>query len=221
MSRLLITGFGPFPTVPNNPSARLARRLAASPHLRRILGTTPDCLVLDTRYGALETQLAPALARRPKGILMLGVAARRSRVCVETRAVNRVSRLFPDASGSVGRTLAFDPDGPAQRRSPAAAQVQVALRRVGLAAAVSRDAGRYLCNASYYRGLEQGCPAVFLHIPMPPRTRRPKAGGGRRRPALDRWAAAFAEAARVLALRGRARPSALDQAHSRWASFAS
>lgn len=213
MSRLLITGFGPFPTVPDNPSGRLARRLAASPHLRRILGRMPDCLVLDTRYGALDTQLAPALAERPETVLMIGVAARRRRVCVETRAVNRVSRLFPDADGCVSRRLAFDPGGPAQRLSPAASQVRMALRRAGLDAAASRDAGRYLCNASYYRVLEQGCPAVFLHIPMPPRTPRPKAGRGRSRPALDLWAEAFAEAARVLLLRSRM--SAGRQAHSR------
>ena len=204
MSRLLITGFGPFPTVPDNPSARLARRLAASPHLRRILGHTPHCLVLDTRYDALDTGLAPALARGPRAVLMIGVASRRSRVCVETRAVNRVSRLFPDASGAVGGSLAFDSDGPPQRWSAAAAQVRVALRRAGLDAAASRDAGRYLCNASYYRVLATGRPALFLHIPMPPRTRRPQLGGGRGRPALDLWAEAFIEAARVLALRGRA-----------------
>ncbi|MEH3117440.1 MAG: peptidase C15 [Methylorubrum populi] len=204
MSRLLVTGFGPFPTVPDNPSGRLARRLAASPHLRRILGQAPDCLVLDTRYGALDTQLAPALAKKPDAVLMIGVAARRRRVCVEIRAVNRVSRLFPDAGGAVGRTLTFEPDGPARRWSPAAGQVRIALKRAGLDAAASRDAGRYLCNASYFRVLERGCPAVFLHIPMPPRTKRPRAGGGRRRPALDLWAEAFAEAARALALRGRA-----------------
>ena len=213
MSRLLITGFGPFPTVPDNPSGRLARRLTGSAHLRLILGQAPDCLVLDTRYGALDTQLAPALAKRPLAVLMIGVAARRPRICVETRAVNRLSRLFPDADGRVSRTLAFDPGGPAQHLSPAASQVRIALRRAGLDAAASRDAGRYLCNASYYRVLEQGCPAVFLHIPMPPRTPRPKAGGGRRRPALDLWAEAFAEAARVLVLRSRM--SAGRQAHSR------
>lgn len=204
MSRLLVTGFGPFPTVPDNPSARLARQLAGSAHLRRVLGQAPDCLVLDTRYAALDAQLVPALAEGPSAVLMIGVAARRSRVCVETRAVNRVSRLFPDAGGAVGRTLAFEPESPAQRQSRAAAQVLVALRRAGLAAVASRDAGRYLCNASYFRTLAADRPVVFLHIPMPPRTRRPKAGGGRRRPALDRWAAAFVEAARVLALRGRA-----------------
>ncbi len=203
MSRLLITGFGPFPGVPDNPSARLARRLAASPHLRRILGACPDCLVLDTRYSALDTQLAPALARKPGAVLMLGVAARRSRVSVEARAVNRVSRLFPDAGGRVGGRLALEPGGAPLRRSAAAMPVGVALRRAGLDAVPSRDAGRYLCNASYYRVLGEGCPATFLHIPMPPRTRRPKAGGGRRRPVLDLWAVAFAEAARVLVLRGR------------------
>ena len=92
MARLLITGFGPFPRVPDNPSARVARRLAALPHLRRILGQAPDGLVLDTRYAALDTQLVPALAREPAAVLMIGVAASRRRVCVETRAVNRVSR---------------------------------------------------------------------------------------------------------------------------------
>ena len=73
--------------------------------------------MLDTRYSALETQLAPVLATRPSAVLMLGVAARRRRICVETRAVNRVSRLFPDTEGSVARTLAFESDGPAQRRN--------------------------------------------------------------------------------------------------------
>lgn len=205
MNRLLITGFGPFPGVPDNPSGRLARRLATLPRLRLILGHRPDCLVLDTRYGALEAHLAPALAREPLAVLMIGVAARRRRVCVESRAVNRVSRLFPDAGGMVGRRFALDPGGPAQRWSPAALPVRAALRRAGLAAAPSRDAGRYLCNASYFRALEKGHPVVFLHIPMPPRTKRRTDGGGRRRPVLDLWAEAFAEAARVLALRGRAR----------------
>ncbi len=95
--------------MPDNPSARVARRLAGLPHLRRILGQAPDCLVLDTRYAALDTQLAPALARRPAALLMIGVAASRRRVCVETRGVNRVSRLFPDAAGAVSRSLALEP----------------------------------------------------------------------------------------------------------------
>ncbi len=202
MGRLLITGFGPFPRVPDNPSARVARRLARLPHLRRILGHAPDCLVLDTRYAALDTQLAPALARKPAAVLMFGVAASRRRVCVETRAVNRVSRLFPDASGAVSYHLAFEPGAPALRRSPAAQAVRVALARAGLEVAASRDAGRYLCTASYFRALAQGCPAVFLHLPMPSRTKRPVRPG---RPHHDPnvWSAAFTEAARALMLRAR------------------
>ncbi|KQT57105.1 peptidase C15 [Methylobacterium sp. Leaf456] len=202
MARLLITGFGPFPRVPDNPSARVARRLAASPHLRRILGHAPDCLVLDTRYAALDTQLAPALAKNPPALLMIGVAASRRQVCVETRAVNRVSRLFPDATGKVSRRLAFEPGAPALRCSPAAEPVWVALERAGLAVAASRDAGRYLCNASYFRALAQNRPVVFLHIPMPPRTKRP-VRAGRLHHDPEVWVAAFAEAARVLMLRAR------------------
>lgn len=202
VARLLITGFGPFPRVPDNPSARVARRLASSSHLRRILGAAPDCLILDTRYAALDTQLAPALARQPAAVLMIGVAASRRRVCVETRAVNRVSRLFPDASGAVSQSLAFESGAPALRRSPATEAVRVSLTRAGLKVAASRDAGRYLCNAAYFRALAQDCPAIFLHIPMPARTKRPLRSD-RPHHDPDAWVAAFAEAARVLMQRAR------------------
>ncbi len=116
--------------------------------------------------------------------------------------MNRVSRLFPDAAGAVSRSLALEPGAPALRRSPSAGTVRVALRRAGLDVAASRDAGRYLCNAAYLRALAEGCPAVFLHIPMPPRTKRP-VRRGRPHHEPDGWVAAFAEAARVLMLRAR------------------
>ena len=80
--------------------------------------------------------------------------------------------------------------------------MRVALKRAGLEVAASRDAGRYLCNAAYFRALAEGCPAVFLHIPMPPRTKRP-VREDRPHHDPDAWVAAFAEAARALMLRTR------------------
>ena len=187
---LLVTGFGPFPRVPVNPSAELAGRIASDPRLRRALGIPPRLLILRTAYAAIPAMLEPALCEGPDAVLMIGVAARASRVRVETRAVNRASQLFPDASGRAAGRLTLDRDGPAIRRSRAAARVLVALRRGGLAAISSRDAGRYLCNASYYRALAEPCPVVFLHIP-------PLPASGRRR-ALDLWTRAGVEAALAL-----------------------
>ncbi|WP_375464439.1 peptidase C15 [uncultured Methylobacterium sp.] len=202
---LLITGFGPFPGMPRNPSAALARRLGTSVRLRLVLGGGLRVQVLETTYAAIDAQLAPALAEGPGAVLMLGVASRAARMRVEARAANRASRLYPDAAGRLASRLALDPDGPAQRRSRVAVQALAILRRHGLAVRPSRDAGRYLCNASYFRALAQACPVLFVHIPPRSRTARPRSRTrpwrGRRDPAAQ--AAALAEVALLLVARAR------------------
>jgi pyroglutamyl-peptidase len=198
---LLITGFGPFPRMPENPSAALARRLGGLPRLRLALGQWPRVLVLRTRYDAIPETFAPALAEGPSAVLMFGVAGGAKRLRVEMRGRNRASRLFPDASGTRPARLTLAADGPAERRSPVAAAAGVILRRHGVPASASRDAGRYLCNASYYRALAEDCPVLFLHIPPRGRTRRPQ----HQRPGTDpqRVLRALAEIAAMLARRGR------------------
>lgn len=203
MPDLLVTGFGPFPRVPRNPSERLARAIAAHPRLR-LRDIRAEALILETAYPAVDAALVPALReRRPAAVLMLGVAARRRVVTVETRALNRVSRLFPDASGRVAPRVAFRPGGPLVRRSRAPVPALLrALRGAGLRADASRDAGRYLCNASSYAALEVGAaPTVFVHVPLP------RGSGPRdRRPSLRAMERGLLEAALVLA-RGARRPS--------------
>lgn len=203
--RLLIVGFGPFPRVPRNPSGLLAKRIARLPRLRRVLGGSPRCLVMRTAYAAIPAELEPALAEEPAAVLMIGVSMRARRIRVEGRAQNRASRLFPDAGGRAARNLALDPDGPPERRSREAARALVTLRRCGLDAAASRDAGRYLCNASYYRVLAGSRPTLFLHIPPLPRLDRPRRDAGQRsrRPRIDVWADAFAQVALGLTLSSR------------------
>jgi pyroglutamyl-peptidase len=173
MRKLLITGFGPFPRVPRNPSETLARAVSEHPRWRR-LGISVEGLVLETRYGAISEQLLPKLeAFEPDVVLMLGVAGRRKHVSIETRAVNRVSRLMPDASGRVLGSLAFRPGAPMAlySRAPDTRMLR-AMRERGIDARLSRDAGRYLCNASFYAVLErrsagQAAQIIFIHIPLP------------------------------------------------------
>ena len=57
LPRLLVTGFGPFPGIPKNPSAVAAGRLAGSPRWRR-LGVDVRVLVLSTTYAAIERAIA-------------------------------------------------------------------------------------------------------------------------------------------------------------------
>lgn len=197
---LLVTGFGPFPGMPDNPSAALARRIAASPRLRAVLGRPARVLVLRTAYSALPEMLAPALAQEPAAVLMIGVAGRSRCPRVEDCARGRASRLRPDTSG---RVAVPEPSAaPPLLRSRGAARALACLRRHGIAVRASHDAGRYLCDAAYHRALCANPDALFVHVPPVPRTRRPL-GARPARAAAPLLARALAEVAVGLVLRAR------------------
>jgi pyroglutamyl-peptidase len=202
--RLLVTGFGPFPGMARNPSAEIARRIAAAPRWRR-LGVAAEALILPTTYAALADVLEPALAKAPDAVLMIGVAGRSRAVRIERQARNRASLLLPDAAGRRPQRLALA-DGPAARRlGTSPARLRALLRRHGIACRVSHDAGRYICNAAYYRALAGPVPVLFVHIPKPPRAGRRRLHAPRRRSWTDALAAALIEAA-ALTLRSGASP---------------
>jgi pyroglutamyl-peptidase len=164
--RVLITGFGPFPGAPFNPSAALAKALARR---RRpaLAGIERTVHVFATTYASVDRDLPKLFAQKPKLdiVLMFGVAGRRHQLCIETRARNAVSLLFPDAGGHRPRR------GVIKLHGPAALAGNAPFARLAGAAGtrLSRDAGRYLCNYVYWRALEQvrgTRPLVqFVHIP--------------------------------------------------------
>jgi pyroglutamyl-peptidase len=177
--RVLITGFGPFPGAPFNPSAALAKALARR---RRpaLAGIERATHVFATTYASVDRDLPKLFARKPKPdvVLMFGVAGRRRQLCIESRARNAVALLFPDASGHRPR------HGVIKLRGPAALTGNTPFARLAGAAGPrarrSRDAGRYLCNYVYWRALEQARgtrPLVqFVHIPPVDAKRRPRRG---------------------------------------------
>lgn len=164
---LLVTGFGPFPGIPVNPSARLAARIAADLRLKRA-GLAATCRLIPTEYAA-AARLIPALIAelRPRAVLMLGVASKRKALSVELFARNRQSILHPDAAGKRPASLLIAPGGPAILRGRAPmVRAKVAGNRAGFTTRLSRSAGTYLCNDGYWRMLEAADgPCLFLHIP--------------------------------------------------------
>jgi pyroglutamyl-peptidase len=173
---ILITGFGRFPGSPVNPSGLVAKRLA---RLRRpaLSGTRRIAHVFATRYDAIDREL-PALLRREKPdiVVMFGVATRARQVRIEGRARNRVSMLFPDAGGYRPTARTITPksgsDGEALHNPLPLARLVRAARTAGVAAVRSRNAGTYLCNYVYWRGLEaaarRGGPSLVIFIHVPP-----------------------------------------------------
>ncbi|MDB5619174.1 pyroglutamyl-peptidase I [Tardiphaga sp.] len=170
--RILITGFGPFPGAPVNPTQALVARLTvlrrpAFADIVRIAHIFPVC------YGAVDRELPQLLARhRPDALLMFGLASRTTFVRVESRARNAVTMLWPDAEHTRVRQAAIVRGAGAQAFGPHTHHLLRAALRTGLDVRASRDAGRYLCNYLGWRGIEAartpGGPALatFVHVPL-------------------------------------------------------
>jgi pyroglutamyl-peptidase len=168
--RVVIAGFGPFPGAPSNPSGHLARALARR---RRpaLAGIDITSHIFATAYAAVDRDLPKLVAQQPDVLLIFGLAGRRREICIETRARNARSILFPDARGYCPDDRAIDAGAasglPGNAPFP---RLLAALRqRSALPARLSRDAGTYLCNYAYWRALRsvrRGRPLVqFVHIP--------------------------------------------------------
>lgn len=173
---VLVTGFGPFPGAPFNPSGPLVRKLAGR---RRPAFADIRLLahVFPTSYRAVDHDLPRLIVEHhPDAILMFGLATRSRHVRIETQARNTLSS-FPDASGRTAKAsaIAAHARSSLQVRAPRSVLLHAA-RRGRIPARLSRDAGRYLCNYLYWRGLEaatqSGGPrlVVFIHIPNVRRT---------------------------------------------------
>ena len=174
---ILLTGFGPFPGAPFNPTGALIDQLARRPHpvlaqVRRLTHVFP------TAYDAVDVELPALLARvEPDVLLMFGLALRTRHLRIETRARNCLSRVVPDAGVHMPLSSLIAPGAPATLPLAAPAhRLVMAARSVGVPAALSHDAGRYLCNYLCWRASEAaartGVPRVFafVHVPRVHRT---------------------------------------------------
>lgn len=154
MTGVLITGFEAWGKVRVNPSGELARAF--------------DGVVLPTEYRASVRVLLRAVReRRPRALLMLGLAANRKAVSVERLAVNADHAKGPDNAGEVRIARTIDRRGPPalESRLPVARMV-AALKRARIPAEQSFHAGTYCCNHLFYVALRRlRIPCGFVHVP--------------------------------------------------------
>jgi pyroglutamyl-peptidase len=172
---ILMTGFGPFPGAPFNPTASLVRSLARQ---RRpaLAGVQLAAHVFATSYAAVDRELPALIARyKPHALLMFGLAPRAKLLRVETRAQNSRSRMA-DVSGAGPRTFEIAHRGARDKALPAPARRLVAaVRSTRVKVTLSRDAGRYLCNYLCWHAVEATQKpagprlAAFIHVPPVPR----------------------------------------------------
>lgn len=217
--RVLITGFGPFPGAPFNPTAQLARTLA---RLRRpaFADMKRTAHVFDVTCAAVDRTLPELLARhRPDILLMFGLATRARAIRVETRARNRITVLWPDASRRQRATSAIVRGGPVLLHfGPHVRRLPAAARTTRLPVRSSHDAGHYLCNYLSYRACAaMRCAdapfiAAFIHVPPLPSRAPPRCAGSK--PCWSAHALARAGEVILLTLLQAARQARLTAPHA-------
>jgi pyroglutamyl-peptidase len=124
-------------------------------------------------------------------------------VRVEACARDRVSPFAPDADGVLPQLPRAADSRDGVRWTLARTSVALAiLQRHGLQARLSIDAGRYLCNASYFASLAETRPTLFIHVPRPGRGLDLRPGARDRRGWHERLEHALAEIGLELLRRG-------------------
>jgi pyroglutamyl-peptidase len=170
--RILLTGFGPFPGAPFNPTMALVKRLS---QLRRPAFADVELIshIFHVTYATVDRELPKLIARhRPQAVLSFGLADRTTHVRVETRARNAVTTLFPDADRNRARKGSIVSGAGAARFGSHTAKLLRAAVGTGVDARSSRDAGSYLCNYLSWRAIEATCNdngprlAAFVHVPL-------------------------------------------------------
>jgi pyroglutamyl-peptidase len=169
----LLTGFGPFPGVENNPTEAICEALNG-----RTFGGAPiQSAVFDVCFQSIAQQLSQAWGEvPPERVVLLGVAVNRHTIGIETRAVNRCQSQRPDASGFVpteddvlSNAHPLDFELHCNTDTHTLAQ---SLTLAGFPAECSSDAGRYLCNGVYFHALTNAAKCsqpprcVFVHLPQ-------------------------------------------------------
>ncbi|MBL8049085.1 MAG: hypothetical protein JNJ45_10435 [Chthonomonas sp.] len=149
----VVTGFGPFGDVTENPSGILAQALS------------PDAVVLPVTYAAVDQFLADLSPT--ECLLMIGVDATAKEQHLELIGHNQVTGLV-DVDGQARRG-SIVPDAPARLGStlvPAELATTLAEGNTrGLR--LRTDPGRYLCNYALFCALARRpeIKSAFLHIP--------------------------------------------------------
>jgi pyroglutamyl-peptidase len=189
--RILITGFGPFPGAPFNPTEPLLNRLL---RLRRpaLADVELSGHIFQVTYRTVDRELPQLLAKhRPHALLMFGLAGRTRYLRIETRARNAVTTLWPDADHIRMRKGSISGDADAIRFGPHTAKLLRAADGTGVDARASRDAGSYLCNYLSWRAIEATGSdtglrlAAFVHVPLVARDGAPRRKGATHRITLE------------------------------------
>lgn len=163
MKKVLLSGFGPFLDIQDNPSEQIVQSLTnqfSCPHV--ILP-----VVFEKSFEVLKEKFFEV---NPDVILMFGVAANRSKIGFERIGLNWVESKKPDITLKIPRSGRIDSN------QELALMTSVDLEKLfsqfdshdRQALEISYSAGAYVCNDLYFRMLNEKsirAEKLFIHIP--------------------------------------------------------
>jgi len=171
LETLYLTGFTAFPGVDENPTEPIARKL----HGQRFGQLKIWSEVLPVSFDRAASQVRERLTQlNPHWVIHLGVAVNAQSIRLEAQAINCANSERPDvdtplnAHESVG-IRALTPDLPIDHCRATGMTLNPLLDGLnarGFVAERSIDAGRYVCNSTYFHTLGQHPHALFVHLPM-------------------------------------------------------
>ncbi|MHB2020192.1 MAG: pyroglutamyl-peptidase I [Candidatus Xenobia bacterium] len=160
--KLLLTGFEPFLQFRVNSSWEAIRALDG----QHVGPYGLICHRLPVSFGQIDGVLDTLLKEtRPDAVLAFGLAPTMA-MRLERVALNIDWSERPDNDGRLQPETPIVSHGALALPSPLPlARFVHRLRGKGFPAGLSFHAGTYLCNHVYYRFLQTGLPAAFIHLP--------------------------------------------------------
>ncbi len=165
---ILVTGFEPFGQLEVNPSALIVE------HLMRASSPGMLCEVLQTEFVAAEQRIRQLIRRhQPETVVCLGVASSATKIRLERLAANLDNARLADNAGYQPIESPIVASGsPTLSASLPLDQMLAAVLELGIPAALSDDAGRFVCNHVMYAALDEIARAGlstrcgFIHVPL-------------------------------------------------------
>jgi pyroglutamyl-peptidase len=169
--KILVTGFDPFGGEPINPSWEAVRRLPDAVKSIEIIKAQ-----IPTSFGrSADVVRAAILEHDPDVVVCVGQAGSELGISAERVASNVNEGRIPDNDGKQPIDTRIRADGPAAYFTSLPVEAMVtAMKKTGIPAVVSNNAGAYVCNHLMYQVLYMidhefpGKRGGFVHVPYAP-----------------------------------------------------
>ncbi len=166
--KLLLLAFEPIGSLRLDPSGQVAEKLC-----RRLSGdgVRAEAALIPGTFSGCGREADKAIEKAgPQVVVALAQRGSCREITFEKRAYNRIDAPIPDREGVQPRNaVALEGGADVYETALPIDRMAEAVRRQGIPAGISTDAGTFLCNALYYHLLRSGkgghFGALFVHLP--------------------------------------------------------